>query len=55
MNCRKPEQMGTQGYAKNVEENSSPGRWLWYQQRRQEAEGLKDKREEIQEQSIRGF
>ena len=26
-NCCRPEQMGTQGYAKNVAENSSTGRW----------------------------
>ena len=51
-------QAGTDGFPRvwqNVEENSSPRRWVGSRQWRQEAGGLKDRREESQEQSIRGF
>ena len=54
MNCCKPEQMGTKEYGKMlkmIQVLEMVGSW----QRRQEAEGLKDKRQELREKSIRGF
>ena len=54
VNCCKPEQVGTKEHGKMlklIQVLEYGGSW----QRRQEARGLKDKREEIREKRIRGF
>ena len=55
MSCCKLEPVGTQGHGKMLKRIPSPGRWWGSSKGCKNTGGSKDKREELQGKSIRGF